>query len=79
MNRIKLSLNKLSNLLFYTGIFLGVIGYYRIYKVRANLPSGICPIDDNRGLIIVAAFMLISSVITSTLYERNLKRKRLKE
>lgn len=79
MNRIKLSLNRLSNILFYMGIFLGVIGYYQIYKVRSTLPLGVCPIDDNRGLIIVAALMLLGSVITSTLYERNLKKKKLKE
>lgn len=75
MNKIKLSLNKLSNLLFYMGILLGVIGYDQIYKVRATLPPGVCPIDNNRGLIIIAALMLISSVVTSVLYERNLKQK----
>jgi len=57
------------------GILLGVIGYYQIHKVRATLPPGVCPIDNNRGLIIIAALMLISSVITSILYERNLKQK----
>lgn len=79
MNKIKFSLNKFSNSLFYIGIILGIIGYYQIYKERATIPSGVCPINNNRGLIIISALILISSVITSIIYERNLKKKSLKE
>jgi hypothetical protein len=75
MNKIKINLNKFSNLLFYIGILLGIIGYYRIYKAKIMLPPGICPIDNNREMIIIAAVMLLSSVIISFLYEGNLKRK----
>lgn len=79
MNKVKFSLNKLSNFLFYLGVLLGIIGYYQIYKGRIMLPPGACPVDNNRVLIIISILILISSIMTSIIYEKNLKKNRLKE
>lgn len=70
----KVNLNTISNWLFYLGILVGVIGFYRIYSVRAALPPGVCPVDNNRGMLILGVFMLLTSVITAIIYERQNKR-----
>ena len=61
----KISWNKISNWLFYSGIFIGAVGYYRIYKVKSTLPSGVCPVNDNRWMLFLGIFVLLLSVITA--------------
>ncbi len=59
----KISWNKISNWLFYLGIFIGALGYYRIYKVKSALPPGVCPVNDNRWMLFLGVFILLLSVI----------------
>lgn len=71
----KVNLNTISNWLFYLGILVGAIGFYRIYSVRAALPPVVCPVDNNRGMLILGVFMLLTSVVTAVIYERQNKKR----
>lgn len=66
----KVNWGKISNWLFYMGLVIGAFGYYNIFKVRAALPPGVCPVNDNRWLLFLAMFSMIGSVITATINER---------
>lgn len=69
----KMNLNKISNGLFYLGIIVGILGYYRIYKVKSMLPQGACPVNNNRGTLFIGIFLLIASVITALIHDKRVK------
>jgi len=55
----------ISNVLFGVGVALGVAALIKIYIDTANLPSGVCPFDQNRWLTYTAAGVLTASLISS--------------
>lgn len=67
-------LSLISNILFYLGAGLSVLAIILTITVRASLPPGVCPIDNNRPLIWTAVAMLIASLILSVLAGRLNKR-----
>ncbi|GAB6169871.1 hypothetical protein JCM1393_23310 [Clostridium carnis] len=69
-----MNFNKISNITFYIGIVVSVLGYYQIYKVKSMLPHDVCPIDNNRGMLIAGIILMVLSVITSYIYERKNKK-----
>lgn len=75
----KFNWSKISNWLFYLGILVGAFGYYKIYSVRASLPPGVCPVNDNRWILGVGIFMLLSSVVAAYVNDRLEKRNNVQE
>lgn len=71
----RMNWNKISNWLFYLGILIGAFGYYKIYKIQAVLPPGVCPVNDNRWILFVGITFLVASVITALIYERKTNNK----
>ena len=55
----------ISNISFGIGLAIGIYALIRIYFAGADLPPGVCPIDNSRPLIYVAIAMLIVSLIFS--------------
>lgn len=56
----------LSNLLYTASILFALGILLKTYLDRSNLPAGVCPYDNNRGLMIVAiVLLLLVSVVTS--------------
>lgn len=70
----KANWNRISNWLFYLGIIVGALGYYRIYKIKASLPPGICPVNNNRGMLFAGVFLLMASVIIAYVNDRKTKK-----
>lgn len=70
----KVNWNRVSNWLFYLGVLVGALGYYRIYKIKASLPPGVCPVNDNRGLLYLGIIILLSSVVTAYINDWQIKR-----
>ena len=70
----KINWNKISNWLFYLGIIVGALGYYRIYKIKASLPPGVCSVNNNRWMLLIGIFLLLGSVVTAYVDDRKTKR-----
>ena len=66
-------MKKLSNWLFYSGIVIGILGYYRIYKIESLLPPGVCPVEDNRWILVIGIIFLMSSILMPYIYEKLMK------
>ena len=47
------------------GTILAVYALAATWLAQRNLPEGVCPIDDNRPLMILAAVLLVSSLVLS--------------
>lgn len=43
--------------------------------LRQMLPSGVCPIDDNRPILFVGIFFMILSIIISYIEDNRAKKK----
>ncbi|MCR1952577.1 MULTISPECIES: hypothetical protein [unclassified Clostridium] len=65
---------KLSNILFTIAIVVSLYGFYKIYEVRRDLPIGTCPIEDNRPILYLGIFLMISSIIVSYIEDRQSKK-----
>jgi hypothetical protein len=70
-------LSLISNILLFIGAGLSVLAITLSFTVRASLPPGVCPIDNNRPLYFSAIAILIASFILS-LYADRLKKRRNK-
>lgn len=66
MTRFKL-FKYISNISFGIGLVIGIYAIVRIYTASANLPAGVCPIDNSRAFIIVAIAFLVVSLVFSFL------------
>ena len=64
----------ISNIMLGIGAILGGLALYLSFSLRANLPPGVCPIDNNRPLIYIAIAVLLISFVLSLLAERMKKR-----
>lgn len=65
------SVEKILNLIFTSSILLGMYSIVKTYYFdRRNLPEGVCPITDNRALLVLSIGMLILYMILSTIYEK---------
>ncbi len=73
MNHKKV-LSLISNILFYLGAGLSALAIVLTITIRASLPPGVCPIDNNRPLYFTAVAVLISSFVLSVLAGRLKKR-----
>ncbi len=60
----------ISNILLGIGAVLCVLALYLSFSLRASLPPGVCPIDNNRPLIYIAIAVLLISFVLSLLAER---------
>lgn len=65
---------KLSNILFTVAIIISLYGFYKIYEVRKHLPVGACPIEDNRPILYLGIFFMISSIIVSYIEDKSIKK-----
>ena len=64
MNKGKL-FKYVSNIAFGLGAALAAVAFYFIISARANLPAGVCPVNNNLPLIIPALALLLVSFVTS--------------
>ncbi len=64
----------ISNILLGIGAALGALALYLSFSLRASLPPGVCPIDNNRPLIYVAIGVLLMSFVLSIIADRMKKR-----
>lgn len=53
------------NLLFFSGVGLGLYAIAKIYIIRSGLPEGVCPVTDNRPLMYAAVLLLLLSLVLS--------------
>jgi len=60
MNR---KLKIIENILFATGISLGIYALGTTYLRNKSLPPGVCPLENNRGLIYASIALLIFSLV----------------
>ncbi|MCT4596265.1 MAG: hypothetical protein N4A50_00095 [Vallitalea sp.] len=58
-------LSTLTNILFYISIVISVLALGKTYYDRITLPDGVCPVNDNNTLIIVALCSVIIYFIVS--------------
>lgn len=75
---MKKSLEKIGNCIFCTGVLVAAYGLYQIYINRKGLPSGVCPVNENRTIMYLAISMFIISLILYTIYDFK-EKKRNKE
>lgn len=68
----------ISNILLGIGAALGALALYLSFSLRASLPPGVCPIDNNRPLIYIAIAVLIGSFVLSIITDRMKKRDHIK-
>lgn len=47
------------------GTILAIYALIATWLARRDLPEGVCPIDDNRPLMILAAVLLVTSLVLS--------------
>jgi len=64
----------ISNILLGIGAVLGALALYLSLSLRANLPPGVCPIDNNRPLMYIAIGVLLISFVLSVIADRIKKR-----
>lgn len=67
MEGMKKNLHLLSNIVFYSAIAVSVFALGKTYYDRSQLPSGICPVDDNNniltvGIILIIVYLFISGI-----------------
>lgn len=72
--REKLNLKNLSKFLSIIGFMLAAFSTYKIVKVRASLPPGVCPVDNQRGFLFLSIFLLLSSLALDLFLEKKKKR-----
>lgn len=65
MNNKRLSV--LTNILFYISIVISILALGKTYYDRIKTPDGVCPVNDNNTLIMVALFSVIIYFIVSIL------------
>lgn len=63
LKKFNLNVNKLSDVIFFMGTIASIAGFYLIYKERIHLPEGVCPINENKYLIILGIILLVISII----------------
>ncbi len=78
MNKGKL-FKYISNISFALGAVLAAVAFYFIYIARANLPAGVCPVNNNLPFIIPALALLLISFVTSFFAEKKNKKAQIKE
>ncbi|WBW99142.1 hypothetical protein [Oceanirhabdus sp. W0125-5] len=64
MNKIKL--HTISNMLFISAVFMGIFSLGKTFYERSRLPEGVCPIDNNRSMMIIGAILLLLYIVVST-------------
>lgn len=67
-------LSLISNILLGIGAIIGAVALYLSFSLRASLPPGVCPIDNNRPIIYIALAILVASFILSVIADRIKKR-----
>ncbi len=75
MNKGKL-FKYISNISFGLGAALAAVAFYFIFSARANLPAGVCPVNNNLPFIIPALVLLLIAFVTSFFAEKKAKRNR---
>ena len=68
----KININ-IKNILYGIGVLyaIGILG--KTYYDRLKLPAGICPIDNNRGLMISGIIVLILVTIITSIIDHKQK------
>ncbi|MCM1988613.1 hypothetical protein [Oceanirhabdus seepicola] len=64
MNKIKL--HTISNLLFISAVIISIFSLGKTVYERSRLPEGVCPIDNNRSIMIIGMIMLFLYLVVST-------------
>lgn len=66
---MKRNLEKLSNYTFYAGFLVAIYALYKVYVNNRELPPGVCPIENNRPMLIVAIVLLTISFLLSLIHD----------
>lgn len=69
----------ISNIMLGGGVIIGALALYLSLSVRASLPPGVCPIDNNRPLFYIAIGLLAGSFVLSVISDRKKKAKTQKD
>lgn len=57
----------IGNLFFAAGVLTGIYALADIYFIKSSLPSGVCPITNNKPLMFISAALCVISLILSFL------------
>ncbi len=68
-------MKKISNLLFILAIISGIYGGSKIIYNRITLPSGACPVGDNRPYLYLTIGLVIASIVLDVLIKLGHKMK----
>ncbi len=63
-----------SNLLYAVSMLFAVGVLLKNYYDQSQLPPGVCPIDNNRGLMTVSILLLIGVTIGTSIYDYKKKK-----
>lgn len=63
----KIKLHTISNFLFVSAILISIFSLGKTFYERSRLPEGVCPIDNNRSIMIIGMFMLLLYLVVSTI------------
>lgn len=58
-------MKKLSDLLFVSALITSLYTLISTYIVRSQLPSGVCPIDDNSNMFYLSIALLLLAFVFS--------------
>lgn len=70
-NNGKFDFQKLSDLLINLGLVMSIISFLMIYISRKNLPSGVCPIDENRTILYLSIGISLVGLLLSFKGKKN--------
>lgn len=66
-----------SNIIFIAAICIFIYGLYKIYTIRQVLPSGVCPVNDNRPILFIGIFLMLLSILISYFEDKQKNKKSL--
>ncbi len=66
-------IKRISDLMYYATIIFAIIVIGKNYYDRWKLPEGVCPVNNNYGMIIFSIVLLIVSFVTTTFIDRKNK------
>lgn len=65
-----MKLSRISNFIMNIAIIFSLYAGYKVFNSHRKLPPGVCPLEDNRGLLYLAILILIFSLILSFILDK---------
>ncbi len=66
----KLNLKNIIKTISWLSLIYGAYIIIKVMIARANLPEGVCPLDDNRPDILLGVFLIIGSMAVEVVYDK---------